>query len=99
MRVPDLQTFRQIVADLACGGTFADVRNRLVIVPTRAAAAHLIGTIERTLAVDRAVALPDFITRDEIAARRSPPVPRRRSAFGPRSWPRFCASTTHSIST
>lgn len=69
VRVPDLRTFRQAVAALACDGTPLDTRNRLVVVPTRAAAAYLTGTIERYFDTAGAVALPDFVTRDELAAR------------------------------
>jgi len=66
VRVPDLQTFRQALAELACGGTPLDTRNRLVIVPTRAAAAYLTGAIERYVDAAGAVVLPDFVTRDEL---------------------------------
>jgi len=69
VRVPDLQTFRQTVAALACGGTPLDIRTRLVVVPTRAAAAYLTGAIERTLEGDGAMVLPDFVTRDELCVR------------------------------
>lgn len=66
VRVPDLQAFRQVLADLACGGTPLDTRNRLVVVPTRAAAAYLTGAIERYFHTADAVVLPDFVTRDEL---------------------------------
>ena len=70
VRVPDLQTFRRTVADLACEGSPREVRDRLVIVPTRAAAAHLTASIERRM-VDpvSAIVLPDFVTRAELCGR------------------------------
>jgi RecB family exonuclease len=75
VRVPDLQTFRQTVAALACGGTPLDIRNRLVVVPTRAAAAYLTGAIERTLDGEGAMVLPDFVTRDELCVRLAERLP------------------------
>jgi RecB family exonuclease len=76
VRVPDLHTFRQTMVDLSCGGTPLDARDRLVVVPTQAAAAHLLRTIEdRRLAPGGALALPDFITRDELIARLADRLP------------------------
>ncbi len=70
VRVPDLHTFRQATVDLACGGTPFEARNRLVVVPTRAAAAYLLRSIEsRLLAPDAALVLPDLITPGELAPR------------------------------
>ncbi len=69
VRVPDLRTFRHTVAALACGGALPDIRNRLVVVPTHAAAAHLTGAIERMLNPEAAVVLPDFVTREELCIR------------------------------
>ena len=70
VRVPDLHTFRQTAVDLACGGTPFEARNRLVVVPTRAAAAYLLRSIEgRLLAPDAALVLPDLITPGELVAR------------------------------
>ncbi|MBN4047983.1 PD-(D/E)XK nuclease family protein [bacterium AH-315-O15] len=70
MRVPDLHSFRQATVDLACGGTPFEARNRLVVVPSRAAAAYLLGSIEdRLLVPDAALVLPDLITPGELAAR------------------------------
>ena len=70
VRVPDLHTFRQATVDLACGGTPFEARNRLVVVPTRAAAAYLLRSIEsQLLAPDAALVLPDLITPGELAAR------------------------------
>ena len=59
---PDLQAFSRRIVALACDGTPVDARDRLVVVPTRAAAAHLIRTIEdRLLAARGAVLLPDIV--------------------------------------
>jgi RecB family exonuclease len=80
VRVATLQAFRDIVTRLACEGPPAAVRNRLVIVPTRAAAAHLLRTIEDTRLGDAgAAALPEFVTRSELLrtlADRLPPADR-----------------------
>ncbi|MGH9257858.1 MAG: hypothetical protein ACRD3C_25140, partial [Vicinamibacterales bacterium] len=80
VRVPDLHAFRQAVGDLACGGSSADARDRLILVPTRAAAVYLIRSLERRrpLGPDGAVILPDFVTREELhstLAQRLPQVP------------------------
>ena len=76
VRVPDLQTFRDALASLACGGTPLEARDRLVIVPTRAAAAHLLRSIEdRQPASGGALLLPDFVTPDELTSRLAERVP------------------------
>ena len=70
VRVSDLHSFRQATVDLACGGTPFEARNRLVVLPTRAAAAYLLRSIEgRLLAPDAALVLPDLITPGALAAR------------------------------
>ena len=70
VRVPDLHTFRQAIADLACDGTPFEARDRLVVVPTHAAAAYLRRSIEdRLVAADAALVLPDLITPGELAGR------------------------------
>jgi RecB family exonuclease len=65
---------------LACGGPPLDARNRLVVVPTRAAAAHLLRSIEYSrLASSPSVMLPELVTRGELTSRladRLPPGPR-----------------------
>jgi len=77
VRVPDLRTFRTTTAGLACGGTPFDVRDRLVVVPTRAAAAHLTRFIERSvMGADQALTLPDFVTRADLCARLAERLPR-----------------------
>ncbi len=76
VRVPDLHTFRNALASLACEGTPFDARDRLVVVPTRAAAAHLLRSIEdRQPPSTKALLLPDFITPDELPARLAERVP------------------------
>ena len=70
VRVPDLRAFRQSLATLACHGTPFEIRNRLVVVPTRAAGAYLLRSIEdRLLLGDSALVLPDLITPGELIAR------------------------------
>ncbi|MGH7464722.1 MAG: hypothetical protein ACREK1_06070, partial [Longimicrobiales bacterium] len=85
VRVPDLRAFRDAIAALACEGDPLDARDRLVVVPTRAAAAQLTRTIEeRTLDDEGAVLLPDLVTRDELYERlaaRLPERPRMLNAF------------------
>jgi RecB family exonuclease len=68
VRVPDLRTFRQTVAELASGGAVSDVRDRLVVIPTRAAAAYLGDAVARMHASE-VTALAAFVTRDELCAR------------------------------
>jgi RecB family exonuclease len=71
VRVPDLQAFRRAMVGLATSGSPLDARDRLVIVPTRAAAAQFVRTIESTALGDerRAIVLPDFATADELVFR------------------------------
>jgi RecB family exonuclease len=71
VRVPDLQAFRRALVGLATGGSPLDARDRLVVVPTRAAAAQLVRTIETIALSDSqpAVVLPDFVTADELVFR------------------------------
>jgi RecB family exonuclease len=79
VRVPDLSTFRSTIVDLATAGAPLDARHRLVVVPTRAAAEHLLRSLERRALVSgTAVGLPDFVTPTELIARlgeRLPGVP------------------------
>jgi RecB family exonuclease len=71
VRVPDLQAFRRALVGLATDGSPLAARDRLLIVPTRAAAAQLVRTIESATLDDRraAVVLPDFATADELVIR------------------------------
>jgi RecB family exonuclease len=68
VRVPDLQAFRRAIVALALDGAPLDARDRLVVVPTRAAAAQLVRTIETTsLSPARpALVLPDFTTAGDL---------------------------------
>ena len=55
---------------LACEGSPLDARDRLVVVPTRAAASHLVEGIEaRAFAQSRAVIVPDLVTPRELTER------------------------------
>ncbi|HZI79593.1 MAG TPA: PD-(D/E)XK nuclease family protein [Vicinamibacterales bacterium] len=71
VRVPDLQAFRRALVGLATSGPPLEARDRLLVVPTRAAAAQLVRTIESTALHDSrpAVVLPDFATADELVFR------------------------------
>ncbi|MBI4265166.1 MAG: PD-(D/E)XK nuclease family protein [Acidobacteria bacterium] len=74
VRVSDLHDFREAVAALACEGAR---RDRLVVVPTRAAAAHLLCSIERRAREPADAAdLPDLITRDDLYRRLAERLPR-----------------------
>jgi RecB family exonuclease len=82
VRVPDLRTFRQTLADLACHGSPFEVRDRLVVVPTRAAAAYLLRSIEhRLLRSDAALALPDLVTPGELVVRLAERLPQHIEAL------------------
>jgi len=82
VRVPDLRAFRHTLAALACGGTPFDARDRLLIVPTRAAAAYLTRSIERRLGPDQAIALPDSVTRADLCARLGARLPDQPPLLG-----------------
>ncbi|MEQ1758225.1 MAG: PD-(D/E)XK nuclease family protein [Vicinamibacterales bacterium] len=67
LRVSDLTAFRSAVAALASEGSPFDARDRLVVVPTRAAAALLRTTLEhRHLETSAAIVLPEFALSREI---------------------------------
>ncbi len=68
VRVGSLQAFREAARALAMQGSPLDARDRLVIVPTRAAAEHLVRGIEETMSAGAAV-LPDFATPSEFVRR------------------------------
>lgn len=69
--------------DLACGGTPFDIRARLLVVPTHAAAAYLTRSIERRLlGGDDALVLPDFVTRAELCARLAERLPQYPPVLG-----------------
>src|SRR5712691_441874 len=69
VRAADLRSFRNALVALATDGSPLDARDRLVIVPTRAASLHLVRTIEDRMSTRGAVILPDFITRAELHER------------------------------
>ena len=75
VRAADLRSFRSALVALATDGSPLDARDRLVIVPTRAAAAHLVRSIEDRMTVllgsasSGAAILPDLITRGELHQR------------------------------
>jgi RecB family exonuclease len=68
VRVGGLQAFREAVISLAVQGSPLDARDRLVIVPTRAAAEHLVRGIEDAMATGDAI-LPDLATASELIGR------------------------------
>jgi RecB family exonuclease len=70
VRAADAGGFREALVSLAAAGDPLAARHRLVIVPTRAAAGHLIRAIERRLLTEGGAALlPDFVTPAELPAR------------------------------
>jgi RecB family exonuclease len=79
VRVPDLWAFRDVLASLARDGAPFDARDRLIVVPTRAAAEHLVRSIENRLPAGQATAvLPDLITPGELTARFAERLPGTR---------------------
>ena len=75
VRAADLRSFRSILAALATEGSPFDARNRLIVVPTRAAAHHLLRSIEDRLRGPAATVLPDMVTRGELHDRLFQRVP------------------------
>jgi len=69
VRVPDLQAFREAVVRLSVDGPPLAARDRLVVVPTRAAAALLTSAIEDRPGAPAAVILPDLATPRELTRR------------------------------
>jgi RecB family exonuclease len=70
VRVQDLRAFRDAAVALACNGSPLEARDRLIVVPTRAAAAHLLDAIDvRRLGASRGVILPDLVTPRELTER------------------------------
>ncbi len=71
IRTTDVAGFRRAVVRLATDGSLAEIRQRLVIVPTRASVELLRQTIERQLdaRAQPMALLPDLVTRDEWMAR------------------------------
>jgi RecB family exonuclease len=81
VRARSLGRFRDALVGLALDGAPAEIRRRLIIVPTRASAELLRQSLEarRLRAHGDAVVLPDLVTRDEWLERLHP-------ASGPRRW-------------
>ena len=78
VRAADLRSFRSTLAALATEGSPFDARNRLIVVPTHAAAHHLLRSIEDRLRELAATILPDMVTRAELHDRlfeRAPQCP------------------------
>jgi hypothetical protein len=71
VRAADLQSFRSALAALVTDGSPLDARDRLVIVPTRAAAAHLVRSIEDRMWEYRRGRSSGFLTRGELYERLS----------------------------
>jgi RecB family exonuclease len=71
VRVPDLHAFRDAAVRLATIGSPVEARDRIVVVPTRAAASLLIRTIEDSSldSTTKAVILPDLVTPRELVSR------------------------------
>jgi len=70
IRATNLDAFRRAVTALASDGAPLDARDRLVVVPTRAAAALLMSALERqSLTGPAAILHPEFITSRELPAR------------------------------
>jgi len=69
VRAADLRTFRSALAALATGGSPLDARDRLLVCPTRAAAHHLLRSIEDRMPAGSTLVLPDFVTRAELHER------------------------------
>ena len=84
VRVPDLRAYRDALSALACGGDPLAARDRLIVVPTRAAGTHLTRSIEnRMLAAGGAALLPDIVTRDQMYERFAGRLPQRPRLLDP----------------
>jgi RecB family exonuclease len=69
VRAADLRSFRSALVALATAGSPLEARDRLVVVPTRAASHLLLRSIEDRMPPGAASLLPDFVTRAELHAR------------------------------
>ena len=69
VRAANLRSFRSTLVALATEGSPFDARNRLIIVPTRAAAHLLLRSIEDGTREPAATVLPDMVTRAELHER------------------------------
>jgi RecB family exonuclease len=69
VRAPDLQAFREAVVRLSLDGPPLAARDRLVVVPTRAAASLLVAAIEDRPSAPAGAILPDLATPRELTSR------------------------------
>src|SRR5258705_974413 len=69
VRAADLRSFRNALAALATGGSPFDARDRLIVVPTRAASLHFLRSMEDRMTGPTALVLPDLVTRAELHVR------------------------------
>jgi RecB family exonuclease len=81
VRAADLRSFRSTLVALATEGSPFDARNRLIVVPTRAAAHHLLRSIEDRLRQPAAVVLPDMVTRAQLHDRLFERAPQHAASF------------------
>jgi len=81
VRAADLRSFRSTLAALATEGSPFDARNRLIVVPTRAAAHHLLRSIEDRLRMPGVAILPDMVTRAELHDRLFERAPHHGPSF------------------
>lgn len=79
VRVGSLQAFREAVTSLGIQGSPLDARDRLIVVPTRAAAEHFVRGLERAVS-PAALILPDLATAPEMIRHFADrlPLPRRQ---------------------
>jgi RecB family exonuclease len=75
VRTSGLQAFRTALIELVRIGDPLAARDRLVIVPTRAAAEHLVRGIERRLTIGAAAVLPDTVTPGDLITRLASRLP------------------------
>ena len=83
IRAAGAQAFREAVVALAGDGSPLDARDRLVVVPTRAAAAHLLRSLEDAPAAAAARLLPDIVTAADIPFRLAERLPPGRPLLTP----------------
>jgi RecB family exonuclease len=84
-RVPDLHAFRAAAVRLATDGSPVEARDRIVVVPTRAAATLLLRTLEDSTlgSAVQAVILPDLVTPRELVLRLSERLGTSRPILAP----------------
>ena len=83
LRVAGLRQLRNTLAAVVSEGDPLAARDRLVVVPTRAAAAYLRRALEdRLLPAREAVVLPEIVTRDDLTPRLAGRIPDRPRVLG-----------------